>query len=740
VEIAVASETRPIAPYSPKIHGEDYGTALPLLRFELNDQDAPHPYGNLSRFSLRRVAIDVEVHDCQNLTIHNQIGQLSSHSPFAPFGPLPAIGSHLLVGLAETRSKTLTSCRLHLRWDGLPDGAEGFSEWYRDYLRPPSNDDFTVSLAVLADGRWLERPGGDAAASAPLFRTEMDNGTLVGISTESEIDLSEILPGFKPMDSTDFDEPLEYGPAAKGAFLRLSLDAPVGAFGHAEYPQLLTKTMMRNARIKLEKLAAPMPNPPYTPVISSISMDYEASSVVEIENRFESGNPAYRSRMIHLHPFGWESPSRRGRSRVGLVPDLGCQGNLYIGLGSKSPLRRITLYFHLRHDSISTPEDSPRWWYLDVDMWRPLPPESIKRDTTSGLSKSGIVTFDLPDPDGEIQTLMPLARRWLRAGIDGSPEKYCTILSISAQALQAARTAGPSAGSDTGTLPPGSIVGSRKSIPGVEQVMQPAPSHGGRPCEDPETFRIRMSERLHHKGRAMDPTDFEQLVLERFPEVFKAKCFANLVQRLPVRPAPGRILVVPVSYPPSSANASLEPTLNGGLLAEIEEFLQGRCSGSARVTVANPTYERLQVHCTVRLRGSGPPGSSLDTLAEAIDDWISPWTSLGNNVHFGWKIRQLELQAFLEGLDFVDRVDHFSILRLTPGTNHRYRLDDTGSVALAPLEQDEIAPSVPWAVAIPMERHLLGESSALDASRVADPTGLGELAIGSTFVIPPGSP
>jgi hypothetical protein len=740
VEIAIASETRPIAPYSPKIHGDDYGTALPLLRFELNDQDAPHPYGNLSRFVLMRVAIDVKVHDCRNLTLHNQIGQLSSHSPFAPFGPLPAIGSHLLVGLAETRSKTLTSCRLHLRWDGLPDSTEGFQEWYRDYLHPPSNDDFSVSLAVLADGRWMERPGGDAASSVSLFRTEMDNGTVVGISPESEIDLSEIIPGFKPMDTTEFDRPLEFGPAAKGAFFRLALDAPIGAFGHAEYPQLLTRIMMRNARVKLEKLAAPMPNSPYTPVISSISMDYDASSVVEIENQFESGNSAFRNRMIHLHPFGWESPSRRGRSRVGQVPDLGCRGNLYIGLGSDSPLRRITLYFHLRHDSISIPEESPRWWYLDVDIWRPLPQGSIKHDTTCGLSNSGILTFDLPDSSGDVQTLMPPARRWLRVGVDGSPEKYCQILAIRAQALQATRRAGQSAGSDTGTLPPGSVVGSRKNIPGVEQVMQPAPSHGGRPSEDSETFRIRMSERLHHKGRGVDPLDFEQLVLERFPEVFKAKCFANLMQRLPVRPAPGQILVVPVPYPPSSAKASLEATLNGSLLAKIQEFLQGLCSESARVTVANPSYERMQVHCTVRLRRSGSPGCSLDTLAQAISDWISPWNSIGNNVHFGWKIRQQELHAFLEGLDFVDRVDHFSILRLASGANHRYRLDDTGAAALAPAKQDEIAPSVPWAVAVPMERHLLSESSALDSVGITDPTGLGELAIGYTFVIPTGSP
>jgi hypothetical protein len=52
----------------------------------------------------------------------------------------------------------------------------------------------------------------------------------------------------------------------------------------------------------------------------------------------------------------------------------------------------------------------------------------------------------------------------------------------------------------------------------------PFPSFGGRETEDSSQFYKRVSERLRHKERAITIFDYERLVLESFPSIYKVKC------------------------------------------------------------------------------------------------------------------------------------------------------------------------------------------------------------------------
>jgi hypothetical protein len=54
--------------------------------------------------------------------------------------------------------------------------------------------------------------------------------------------------------------------------------------------------------------------------------------------------------------------------------------------------------------------------------------------------------------------------------------------------------------------------------------MVPYSSFGGRETEDTTEFYQRVSERLRHKERAITIFDYERLVLESFPEVYKVEC------------------------------------------------------------------------------------------------------------------------------------------------------------------------------------------------------------------------
>ena len=106
----------------------------------------------------------------------------------------------------------------------------------------------------------------------------------------------------------------------------------------------------------------------------------------------------------------------------------------------------------------------------------------------------------------------------------------------------------------------------------------------------------------------MDIFDFERLVLEAFPDLFKCKCISHTMglsaERIPSRLefAPGFITVAVVpdlrKLKPGEESRPKAPV---SLLAKVKEYLQQRVSPFARIRVMNPRYESIGVYVKVRL-------------------------------------------------------------------------------------------------------------------------------------------
>ena len=58
----------------------------------------------------------------------------------------------------------------------------------------------------------------------------------------------------------------------------------------------------------------------------------------------------------------------------------------------------------------------------------------------------------------------------------------------------------------------------------LKKVKQPNPSFGGKKQEEDTQLYQRSSERLRHKQRAITSWDYERLILQEFPEVYRLKC------------------------------------------------------------------------------------------------------------------------------------------------------------------------------------------------------------------------
>jgi hypothetical protein len=224
-------------------------------------------------------------------------------------------------------------------------------------------------------------------------------------------------------------------------------------------------------------------------------------------------------------------------------------------------------------------------------------------------------------------------------------------------------------------------------------------------------------------------------VLERFPEIYKVKCFpcTSGNEEDVGRERPGHLLIVPIPYPKEGSAVNLEPMANALLLRDIREFVHGLASSFSTVNVRNPVYERIQVRCKVKLRQGRNGGRWLNQLNQEIVEYLSPWSERGQEARFGWRVRSDEILAHIHKLDYVECVTGLSLLQFRRSDDDKHRLIDT-----VRMERAELAPAFPWSIAVPLNRHLI---KIVDDSMAypQEKTGISDLSIGGSFILSRGS-
>ena len=747
ISFALSIDAPAVVPYSSVVHGEGYETQLPAVRFTLNPKGYLYPYCILNKLELVWVEVEVVVYGHRTLTLHNQLGRLSSLVSFNPLGPLPEVGSYCVIGCAEAAVKQLTHFSVEIKWGGLPAGIGGFESYYHGYDGPNAHTDFKFGLSVLMEGKWFPEDA-VSAIDDMLFQTKDTHHAAYSLNENKRISCDALMPYWSPSDYQQTLSSFSYTPSSNSGFFKFTLISPVDAFGHKKYPQTLARVLTHNAKQRFNKILKKEPNAPYTPVITSILVNYQATSRITVGKTETNNWPIYTDKLIHLHPMGWEDVMMKSGQSVFLLPQYIYSGNLLIGLKAFEEGGLLTLYFHLRENSLPTENNSVeplQWFFLSSNQWIPLAVKEVISDSTQGFMTSGIVTLDVPATINSENTIMPSGFYWLCVSADDDMEKFCSLYSVYAQAVKASRHLKDTEITQFASfnpLPAGSIKQAKQSIPGLDNVWQVQPSVGGKSAESKIDVRIRMSERLRHKNRALLPIDYEQLILANFPQVYKVKCFANLVperdsrqNRFCPRIRAGHVTIVLLPYPVKQVHYGKQLWLSGHLVGAVKDFIKRHISPFVTVHFVNPIYETLQVRCTVKLKKGRDRGMCIGKLNEAISVYISPWhDAVGYTTHFGWRINMHDVQSYIQQLDFIDQVTNFSMLRITPDGDALFDLFDSVAETRKNIGFREIMPKYPWSISEPMRQHFIEVDNSF-VSIEPDITGIGELEIGSTFIV-----
>lgn len=625
----------PIAGLDEKIHALALGTTWPVLRFTL-DQQRVHAI-EWADVRVSKITCTIDVKEDANVVVVTDTGPANPQKPFQPFGPMPSVGSRFAVGSAEVFRKRLDSLAFAWTWRDL------------------AQVKFTIRPTLLDRGTWNPLPElelGFTADSPRSFKPDVSFKPESGESPETPLTwkFDESLPAFD-----DVVVGLSRG------FVRFELTSPPSAFGHRKYPGLVAEAM---TTALVTKTTVTMPDPPWTPVISAVSLFHSATDTVSL-GLAESGS----LRFFQLGPHGFREAT--DKTDPELIAQQGAVAEFLIGVSGFEGLANLRVLVQLVHGSEDPFAEFPAvsWSCLVGEEWQALTSTAIPRDETSTMRRSGIVEVVVPSAASNTCTWMPSGSIWIRAAAKGDPKAIPRVASVHSRAATVQRVVNASSTAPS-VVPLAAESLSKLAVRerAIKTVEQPYASFGGRVKELEPDFRLRIADRLRHRARAIDVADFERLVLQEFPQVHRVKCLQHSTRWSSRSPGDVLLVVVPRLDNPHARDPR-RPALSEADRTSIESFARSRCNWLTRtpVEVVNATFEQLKVEVDVVLRG-GDTGWYESVLAEELQAFFAPWLATTDaDIHFGASIHRSEILHFIERRDYVDWVTKLRVLHYADG-------------------------------------------------------------------------
>ncbi|MBT3388017.1 MAG: hypothetical protein HN417_08795 [Desulfobacula sp.] len=649
VKLSFDEEFPPISPIE--------GYAYPCVKFFT--KNLGETYHFIKTLVPEKVDISANVKGLKDIKIRNDEGRIPSNFLFMPFGSEPHSGSAFYLSEDEIASRKLDSLSLNITW--LPDISLNLKERYKKYIdsgivsaRDVSKDPFKVQLSLFSKKK-LKKVDTEKELFSDLDLNKQTTLTFNDLGKTALYERSE-------NKLSDRDDPIDMP-----GYFKLVLQ---NDFMHSIYP-LVTQVISKIARTE-----DPIVYQPYTPVIQTISLDYQASASIDLakvaeNNQLEQSTyeqSTYPDKIDQIHPFGHLAikPLKTDQpGNITLFQDYDYEGALFIGLSSVKPPEDVSLLFQFAAGTADSEQTQPEvnWTYLSDKGWEKFTNEQILSDSTMNMLHSGILKFSIPENASVNNTIMPQGMHWIRGIVPKNRKSFYQTLDIRAQAVSAVfKNMDNELSHLKSLLPPHSIKEPAKNDPAIVRLSQPYSSFGGRPEEDNRLFHTRVSERLRHKNRAISPWDYERIVLENFPEIYRVKCLNNSdIKKLPdYDPKTGiakmEIVVIPdvSSYIPF---IPLEPKAPSYLLEKIEALLQKLSSPLISIKVKNPRYQHLKYKIKVCFKKGYARGYYLNVMNEDIKRFLSPWAygaQYQGSLSFGSEVYNSSIIHYLEKKEYID--------------------------------------------------------------------------------------
>ena len=608
-----------------EIHGKT--TDNPVLRIQTHENSS-FPLDAVSQLEISGAEIEVHVTGIRNFTFYNELGEADTTLPFQPFGIQAECGAWFLFGNEEMGLKPLTEVMMKGFWQKMPETVQAFNERYKEYKLNAT--DFKVSTQWQQGGKWMECNG--------------EPQQLLAFDDTEKTWRAHILFDFKEQrsQSRSLTSHYEYS-RDKDGFFRVRLQSPPEGFGEEAYRRKYTETMIQNARAK-EKNQKEMPKEPVTPILSDVELEYSAvQRLTDIP----------KAELFTTSDF----QETRFKSRMDKEEDK----SLYFAFVNARGLQSLRMYLDMVIPPQSIPYNMPQtngtvslvWEYRKENSWTELSSKTVIVEETCGFTQSGFIEIRLPEKISD-KHIDRDGKTWLRAAVKGDAGSCLAIRDVWTNCIPLTAQNG-----DGLSLAAGSIKDIQEPDGRIALISQPLPGFGGKQAEGDTHLSSHLRARFGNRHRAVNRKDYEQLVLEHFPEVDKAVC-------IPCTDKGTRQVRLVMFSAGADSVYYLSPSWK---LKEIERALRQFAPPSVRLEVLNPVYEDLKVVCKAVLREEvADEGKVVRNLVTLAWNYLAPWKRKGTIPELQQTYSYKELHARMANHEDLQTVVELTVGGHTPGT------------------------------------------------------------------------
>ncbi len=651
--------------------------SFPAIRIELKENGkGKFHYNQLKSLRMKRCAIHVSVENIRNYKIENDEGRLDPGKPFLPFGANAAADSSFYIAHPELCFKLLSTVTLNFKWLKLP---KSFDHYYRNYNSFTNTPDYSTFNFQAYKVGHTQIPL--MSEKEPLFGTSPNSvEDESGFYNEYQSAVSIELP-LDQGENNHRDRNVGNNLREWSSYLKFQLADP--DFQHSKYWLLNSQNALeisRQAITAVNNKTTPdyddlSLNPPYTPALKELTFAYTATTEITFADDAAglADNECY-----HTLPFGYAPVC--AANQTGGVPFLAQyinEAELYLGLQGLELPQSVSILFQMDEGSGNPDLEFPvvSWSYLEQDVWHSLTAGQILSDTTRNLANSGIIRFDIPACDCSRQGMYPRNLFWLRASVKSNRNAIPDIVGVVSQAM-VARFINQNNSPEhyNSPLQPGTITKLTQTDPNVRAIKQPYASRLGKGGEDDESFYVRGSERLRHRGRAVTCWDYERMVLDAFPEIYKVKClpagYDDHLRRGIITDIGKVILIVIPDVRGQRRFDPLRPKLAADSLAKIKMYLTTHVSPFVTIEVRNPVFVQVKLRFTAVFKDGWNDSSCIDQLNRELIRYFSPWGYDSDmDIEIGATISDSQVIHFINARPYVDYLTNLNFFQTLDGTN-----------------------------------------------------------------------
>lgn len=680
-----------VIPYTEKIHQQQVDTSLPLLLVYLDQQATGMGYDLLTQPVIDRIQLSVDVRGYKHAVLSNDIGLLDGSRSFKPFGDLPRRNAGFYIGSDELFRKPLTALSL------VTDLPDEFTAGYlhRGVWNPlpktPDAAGYTLGMPGFAIAGTTQYPvrrsygTGEREGYIRLSLTS-DQYSLASFMDRMTQSFNETKLMKIPMSTTAAVERLFAGQAMMATAQVKKATENVTSFTESAHKDML-RAVTAATQFEGYRMVRNSTPTPRELVVDTFEINYTASETI---NGF-----------IHLYPFGYRWIANN--EQVGISPALPNEGEWFVALAQVEAPGTLSLLVDVVEGSANPLKlsESVRWYYLDnTNNWKPFDKSALV-DGTKNLTRTGIVNLSLPSDATRSGTTMSSGVHWLKMAVERHVDSVCKPVSITAQAgvVELVQDI-PSGHYFKEPLPRGTITKILASDAAIKRIEQPSDSFGGRPVEHATAFYTRVSERLRHKQRAITLWDYEHLILEHFPSIYKVKCInrAGFMDHNGKTEFcgnyPGHITVITIPDLRQATRANvLRPYTSIGLLADIAAYLNAFRNPFVKLHVRNPQFEEIQLEFDVIFHANLDATFHVNQLNDDIERFLCPWAfDTSQSIAFGGSIQQSTLVNFIDERPYVHVVSAFKM--------HHIIRNEENAVQLMNQDVQEAVASSPRSVLV----------------------------------------